>query len=857
MNREYFKNIGIVQYYINETNTKKIYYHKIFNELYELKQYHFDYLSTLFIGIESIENYNNDLNKIYVYLNNDDINKNIDKYKSKILKIFTDSEIISEYAIQNKIPFESNKNIECPLIINSIKNKNIKDETLFNKYKTLFNKYILEIRVPDNELNYKILLNNENTKNYICHLHILNIDKFSEFYGEYINDIIENFYVIITFCYGDINLNNEIIQNVTILKIPNKGFDIGGKICALDFIYKNLINFDYILFLHSKTDINKRKQYYHPFIKNKNRIYLIKKILSMNKNLNGIFPNLPWYNINNKTNYNKHDVYASNINYYSEILDYLKCPNREKLFVEGNCMILSKKIIDYIFKDNIKIFYNLMNEDNSFDYNWVKIFYNDNSNYNILYNKYLVNNWYGNNINLADTNKSLPDGMIEHVFERIWINIIKHLGGDYLLLDKLNIFDFFKIKINSIYFPQFHEFVENNKFWGNGFTEWTLLKPFKGSINIRVRDEQEKIQTLKPHDDIGYYDLANINTLKKQINIAKKYSINGFVIYHYWFNKNKILMNKPLEYFLRNDINFPFCISWANETWSKRWDGTNKEVMIKQEYNKNDYVDHIKYLMQFFKKKNYMKNYNGECILYIYNICDIPNFKEMENIWTSELNKNKLKIKIIVTENSVKKNHNWGNKKYDKFLFEPMYSTIYCHQLKKIIPIPKDQFDFAFYYKENKDIATSYYYNNDELYDHYVKYGIKELNSKKINEENNMLCFSYSYDEIINNYMEGKYDTTNKHLGLALYWNNMVRRKNIPFMIISDFSHEKMQEMLIILISIIVLRYKNVFNFNACKYENIINVNAWNEWNEQAVLEPNNIYGYKNLQVIYSIINNL
>ena len=102
------------------------------------------------------------------------------------------------------------------------------------------------------------------------------------------------------------------------------------------------------------------------------------------------------------------------------------------------------------------------------------------------------------------------------------------------------------------------------------------------------------------------------------------------------------------------------------------------------------------------------------------------------------------------------------------------------------------------------------------------------------------------------------YNLSNKHLGLPLYWNNKVRRGKNYFLYVSNFSADALEELLMILIAELVVRYKNISDLNMITtYENIINVNAWNEWNEQAVLEPNTISGYENLNVISSVLYNV
>jgi len=114
------------------------------------------------------------------------------------------------------------------------------------------------------------------------------------------------------------------------------------------------------------------------------------------------------------------------------------------------------------------------------------------------------------------------------------------------------------------------------------------------------------------------------------------------------------------------------------------------------------------------------------------------------------------------------------------------------------------------------------------------------------------------YQDIIKNYKSNKYDLTDKHLGLPLYWNNKVRRGKDVFLNIKNFNANALEEMLLLLIAELVVKYKNINNIcDLPKYENIINVNAWNEWNEQAVLEPNHVTGYENLTTIRNVIYNL
>jgi hypothetical protein len=733
------------------------------------------------------------------------------------------------------------------------------------KYPTLFHKYLIRTACEVDPV-YHVILDTmpyQETKKYLCHFHIYNLDLFDEF-REIVLRIHRKMGLIVTYSCGDPSvLLNIGLNNLILLKIENQGYDIGGKICGLDYLYRRNLPYDYILFLHSKSDSIKRSAYFDSFVKSDQRLDLLCTLMEMSKtNLLGIFPNLIWYDHDGVAN--NYDKYVYDQEYWKEILDYMSCDNRDRIFAEGNCMILHTTVIDFIFKSRINLWYNLLNRDNSFDWNWFRIYYPEHGNRSVeechrLYQEQIL---YGNNTPVKQSEKSIPDGMFEHIFERIWINVIKHLQGNYLVLDKQNLVDRYKIRVNAVYFPQFHEIPENDTFWGNGFTEWTLLRPYPDQVHI----DGEEYSILKPHSDIGYYNLSTIAPLYQQIEIAKDFGINGFIVYHYWFKDNHKVLYRPLEYFLSPKITFPFAISWANETWSRRWDGSNKEVLLSQEYGTiDDYRTHIQYLIPFFQRENYMRTVDGQCMFYIYNFADLqPYYRDMMQIWNQELSKVGLSIKMIITENSFRHNHDLQIKETSNFIFEPMYSTNYVQRLtpnyRSLIAngvINRNNFDFKFYLNEHTDIRETYRDNYDAVFDHFVEFGVNENRVFKYNDTVVLDNYIYNYESIIDMYKKRKYATDGKYLGLPLYWNNMVRRKGIPFLLVNNFSLDRLQEMLNVLICTILLRYTNQHVEPLHLQDNIINVNAWNEWNEQAILEPNNVTGYSNLETINSVLLNI
>ena len=277
---------------------------------------------------------------------------------------------------------------------------------LYKKYPYLFHKYLLNIRknIP---IPYIIVRSQPITNEFICHLHIYDLDLFEDIYGEYIVNLMEEFHVVITF----IKSTKPLIYPVCILKIKNQGFDIGGKLCCLDFIKK--LNYSYILFLHSKSDKKRREEYFNPLIKDKSRILFCKYSIKYKK-ISGIFPNIIWGK----------EKYLGNELYYHELCSFLNI-KKNYIFCEGNVFLCTRQVVDSLFV-NYSLFYNILNDQTSFDYNW----------WSIVKGSKDINELYKLSINNTDNfNPSLRDAMIEHAIERMWLDIIKHLNESYLLLD--------------------------------------------------------------------------------------------------------------------------------------------------------------------------------------------------------------------------------------------------------------------------------------------------------------------------------------------------------------------------------------------------------------------------------------
>lgn len=200
------------------------------------------------------------------------------------------------------------------------------------------------------------------------------------------------------------------------------------------------------------------------------------------------------------------------------------------------------------------------------------------------------------------------------------------------------------VKLIANYLPQYHSIPENDKWWGKGYTDWSAVRACRPEF-------KEHDQPRIPLNN-NYYSLDNVNSIKWQAELAMQYGIDGFGIYHYWFNSDLMLLQKPAELILNSsDIEIPFFFIWDNSTWKRTWsnvkkgndwaplyedkkaDGDSGILALLDYGDETDWKKHFDYLLKFFKDERYIK-VNNKPVFGVFNTDnDFCTIKKMCNNW--------------------------------------------------------------------------------------------------------------------------------------------------------------------------------------------------------------------------------
>jgi glycosyltransferase involved in cell wall biosynthesis len=181
------------------------------------------------------------------------------------------------------------------------------------------------------------------------------------------------------------------------------------------------------------------------------------------------------------------------------------------------------------------------------------------------------------------------------------------------------------VRAIAMYLPQFHRIEENDRWWGEGFSDWSNVRRGRP---MYTGHHQPHV----PHPDVGYYDLSDPAVLQRQAAMARSHGIHGFCFYYYWFSGRRLL-EKPLERMLESGRpDFPFCICWANENWTRNWDGLDHEILISQKPADDDGRRFILDLIPLLRDPRYIR-VDDRPLVIVYRVNSLPNPARMVETW--------------------------------------------------------------------------------------------------------------------------------------------------------------------------------------------------------------------------------
>ena len=361
-----------------------------------------------------------------------------------------------------------------------------------------------------------------------------------------------------------------------------------------------------------------------------------------------------------------------------------------------------------------------------------------------------------------------------------------HIGYHYNCVEE-NWTKDYNYKQIAFYLTQYHENEENNKWWGEGFTEWTNVK--KGQPMYKDHNQP------RVPGELGYYDLVEEKDIFiKQTDLAKDYGINGFCFYYYWFN-GKRLLRRPLDRFIENkDIDFSYCICWANESWTRRWDGLEQEILMEQIHNSVTDEKFIYDVIPMLKDSRYIR-VDGKPILLVYRMELFPNPAETIKMWRQICREEKVgEIHVSLVQS-----------------FNQIYDELYGAD--SATEFPPHKINMA------QNICIN-----------------EEIQERDVTFEGNIYCYETTVKNQTN-IVRRDYCLLQ---GSMLEWDNTARRKN-KSNIFANFSPELFR----------IWCIKNKYYTKLYNYEkaNCVFINAWNEWAEGSYLEPDMKYGKTMLEI--------
>jgi lipopolysaccharide biosynthesis protein len=338
----------------------------------------------------------------------------------------------------------------------------------------------------------------------------------------------------------------------------------------------------------------------------------------------------------------------------------------------------------------------------------------------------------------------------------------------------------FPVKYIAYYLPQFHPIPENDEAWGAKFTEWTnvtkAIPRYAGHYQPRLPGE------------LGFYDLRDADVIRRQAELAALGGVYGFCIHNYWFEGRRLL-ERPLEIILENpDIDLRFCLNWANEPWTRRWDGGTGDVIAEQNHSLDDDRNYIRSIVPALSDERYIR-IDGRPLLMVYRPALFPDFRATIDVWREYLVSAGLGNPYIVTPQAFDDNDptKWG-----------------------------------------ADAAAGFPPHNGGWDLPRVRHRLHLFDRKFTGQ-------AASYDRLAQTAIGNKPDTFRLFPGVCPQWDNEARRPGYSYSFFGSTPAKYGAW----------LKAASDYAGQAPNpEERIVFINAWNEWGEGAYLEPDRHYGY-------------
>lgn len=345
-------------------------------------------------------------------------------------------------------------------------------------------------------------------------------------------------------------------------------------------------------------------------------------------------------------------------------------------------------------------------------------------------------------------------------------------------------------RLVAFHLPQYHPIPENDEWWGKGFTEWTNVARARSLFPGHAQ----------PHlpSDLGFYDLRLPEARQAQADLAREYGIHAFCYYHYWFSGRRILERPVDEILSSGKPDFPFCLCWANENWTRAWDGGERHVLMAQTHSEEDFLNHAKWLVEAFLDPRYLRE-GGKPVFLVYRASAIEGVERFAAILHAHAVERGLPGVHLVRVESFPSEYGPLPEGFDaglgfqpgrRFYGRPLRRGFWRRQLMRLGVLPRAHLD--------NDIR--------------------------------------SYPDLVERALSAQPPAWPQHLCVTPMWDNSARRKRGATIFV-DSTPELYREWLA----------GTIRQADACG-DDLVFINAWNEWAEGNHLEPCQRWGRQYLE---------